>query len=148
MNSIDLKKYSSLVSKTDFVKKTGKVSRIIGLVIEGDGPSASVGSLCTIYPKNRMSIQAQVVGFQDKRILLMPLGDIAGIEPGSIIESTEDSPTYRPSNALIGRVIDGNGLPIDGKGPIPGGIEYPLMGCPMNPLAEEFIPEVLYAYHA
>ena len=107
MNSIDLKKYSSLVSKTDFVKKTGKVSRIIGLVIEGDGPSASVGSLCTIYPKNRMSIQAQVVGFQDKRILLMPLGDIAGIEPGSIIESTEDSPTYRPSNALIGRVIDG-----------------------------------------
>ena len=140
---IDLKKYNSFVNKIDFVNKTGKVNRIIGLVIEGDGPSVSVGSLCTIYPKNLMSIQAQVVGFQDKRILLMPLGDITGIEPGSIIESTEDSPTYRPSNALIGRIIDGNGLPIDGKGPITGGIEYPLMGRPMNPLERKRLREPL-----
>ena len=140
---IDLKKYNSFVSKIDFVKKTGKVNRIIGLVIEGDGPSVSVGSLCTIYPKNLMSIQAQVVGFQDKKILLMPLGDITGIEPGSIIESTEDSPTYRPSNALIGRVIDGNGLPIDGKGPISGGTEYPIMGRPINPLERQRLREPL-----
>ena len=140
---IDLKKYNSFVNKIDFVKKTGKVNRIIGLVIEGDGPSVSVGSLCTIYPKNLMSIQAQVVGFQDKKILLMPLGDITGIEPGSIIESTEDSPTYRPSNALIGRVIDGNGLPIDGKGPISGGTEYPLMGRPINPLERQRLREPL-----
>ena len=140
---IDLKKYNSFVNKTDFVKKTGKVNRIIGLVIEGDGPAVSVGSLCAIYPKNRPSIQAQVVGFQDKRILLMPLGDIMGIEPGSIIESTEESPTYRLSNALIGRVIDGNGLPIDGKGPIPSGVEYPLMGRPMNPLERKRLREPL-----
>ena len=140
---IDLKKYNSFVNKIDFVKKTGKVNRIIGLVIEGDGPAVSVGSLCTIYPKNRIALQAQVVGFQDKRILLMPLGDITGIEPGSIIESTEDSPTYRPSNALIGRVIDGNGLPLDGKGPITGGIEYPLMGRPMNPLERQRLIEPL-----
>jgi len=140
---IDLKKYNSFVSKIDFVKKTGKVNRIIGLVIEGDGPSVSVGSLCTIYPKNLMSIQAQVVGFQDKKILLMPLGDITGIEPGSIIESTEDSPTYRPSNALVGRVIDGNGLPIDGKGPISGGTEYPIMGRPINPLERQRLREPL-----
>jgi len=140
---IDLKKYNSFVNKIDFVNKTGKVNRIIGLVIEGDGPAVSVGSLCTIYPKNRIAIQAQVVGFQDKRILLMPLGDITGIEPGSIIESTEDSPTYRPSNALIGRVIDGNGLPLDGKGPITGGIEYPLMGRPMNPLERQRLIEPL-----
>ena len=91
--TIDLNKYNSFVNKIDFVKKTGKVNRIIGLVIEGDGPSVSVGSLCTIYPKNRVSIQAQVVGFQDKRILLMPLGDITGIEPGSIIKSVENSLT-------------------------------------------------------
>ena len=140
---IDLKKYNSFVNKTDFVKKTGKVNRIIGLVIEGDGPAVSVGSLCAIYPKNRPSIQAQVVGFQDKRILLMPLGDIMGIEPGSIIESTEESPTYRLSNALIGRVIDGNGLPIDGKGPVPSGVEYPLMGRPMNPLERKRLREPL-----
>jgi len=140
---IDLKKYSAFIDKTDFVKKTGRVSRIIGLVIEGDGPAVSVGSLCTIYPNNRPPIQAQVVGFQNRRTLLMPLGDIIGIEPGSIIESTEEYPTYQVSNKLIGRIIDGNGLPIDGKGPIPMGVEYPLMGVPLNPLERKRLREPL-----
>ncbi|MBL7020029.1 MAG: FliI/YscN family ATPase [Nitrospinaceae bacterium] len=140
---INLKKYSSFIDKTDFVKKTGRVNRIIGLVIEGDGPAVSVGSLCTIFPSNRPPIQAQVVGFQDKRILLMPLGDIMGIEPGSIIESTEEFPTYQVSDALVGRIIDGNGLPIDGKGPIPTGVEYPLMGNPINPLERKRLREPL-----
>ena len=144
MNTIiDFKKYNSFINKTDFVKKRGKVNRIIGLVIEGDGPAVSVGSLCAIHPSNRPSIQAQVVGFQDKRILLMPMGDIMGIEPGSIIEATEEYPTYQLSNALIGRIIDGNGEPIDGKGPIPAGIEYPLMGSPMNPLERKRLREPL-----
>jgi flagellum-specific ATP synthase len=144
MNTIiDFKKYNSFINKTDFVKKTGKVNRIIGLVIEGDGPAVSVGSLCTIYPSKRPPIQAQVVGFQDKRILLMPLGDIMGIEPGSIIEAAEEYPTYQLSNALVGRIIDGNGEPIDGKGPIPVGVEYPLMGSPMNPLERKRLREPL-----
>jgi flagellum-specific ATP synthase len=141
--TIDLKKYSTFINKTDFVKKTGRVSRIIGLVIEGDGPAVSVGSLCTIHPNNRPPIQAQVVGFQNRRTLLMPLGDIIGIEPGSIIESTEEYPTYQVSNKLIGRIIDGNGLPIDGKGPIPMGVEYPLMGTPLNPLERKRLREPL-----
>ena len=140
---IDLKKYNSFIAKTDFVKKTGRVNRIVGLVIEGDGPAVSVGSLCNIYPSNRPTIQAQVVGFQDKKILLMPLGDIMGIEPGSIIESTEEFPAFQVSNALIGRIIDGNGEPIDGKGPIPAGAEYPLMGRPMNPLERTRLREPL-----
>jgi flagellum-specific ATP synthase len=140
---IDLKKYSAFINKTDFVKKTGRVSRIIGLVIEGNGPAVSVGSICTIYPNNRPSIQAQVVGFQNRSTLLMPLGDILGIEPGSIIESTEESPTYQLSQALVGRIIDGNGLPIDGKGPIPVGVEYPIMGSPMNPLERKRLREPL-----
>jgi flagellum-specific ATP synthase len=140
---IDLKKYSAFINKTDFVKKTGRVSRIIGLVIEGNGPAVSVGSICTIYPNNRPPIQAQVVGFQNRSTLLMPLGDILGIEPGSIIESTEESPTYQLSQALVGRIIDGNGLPIDGKGPIPVGVEYPIMGSPMNPLERKRLREPL-----
>ncbi|PIP73321.1 MAG: flagellum-specific ATP synthase FliI [Nitrospinae bacterium CG22_combo_CG10-13_8_21_14_all_47_10] len=140
---IDLKKYSTFIKKTDFVKKTGRVSRIIGLVIEGNGPAVSVGSICTIYPNNRPPIQAQVVGFQNRSTLLMPLGDILGIEPGSIIESTEESPTYQLSQALVGRIIDGNGLPIDGKGPIPVGVEYPIMGSPMNPLERKRLREPL-----
>lgn len=140
---IDLKKYSSFIQKTDFVKKTGKITRIIGLVLEGDGPAVSVGSLCTIYPSNRLPIQAQVVGFRDKNTLLMPLGDVIGIAPGSVIEATEENPTYGLSNGLIGRIIDGNGHPIDGKGPIPAGTEYPLMGSPINPLERKRLNEPL-----
>ena len=102
--TIDLKKYSSFIDKTNFVKKTGRVNRIVGLILEGDGPAVSVGSICTIYPNNRSPIQAQVVGFKDKNILLMPLGDIIGIEPGSVIESREEYPTYKVGNALIGRI--------------------------------------------
>ena len=88
--TIDLKKYNSFIEKTDFVKKTGRVNRVIGLVLEGNGPAVSVGSICMIYPNNRPPVQAQVIGFREKNTLLMPLGDIIGIEPGSIIESMEE----------------------------------------------------------
>ena len=141
--TIDLKKYSNFIEKTNFVKKTGKVNRIIGLIIEGDGPAVSVGSICSIHPNNRPSIQAQVVGFREKNILLMPLGDIIGIEPGSEIEAMEEYPTYRVGNALVGRVIDGNGLPIDGKGPIHATTEYSLMGTPTNPLERQRLNQPL-----
>ena len=96
-----------------------------------------------IHPNNRHSIQAQVVGFREKNILLMPLGDIIGIQPGSEIESMEEYPTYRVGNGLIGRVIDGNGLPIDGKGPIHATEEYPLMGNPTNPLERQRLNQPL-----
>ena len=140
---INLKKYSSFIKKTDFVKKTGKVNQIIGLVLEADGPAVSVGSLCTIYPNHRPPIQAQVVGFRDQSTLLMPLGEMIGIEPGSLIEATEEYPTYKPSDGLIGRILDGNGQPIDGKGPIPFGVEYPMLGSPVNPLERRRLRESL-----
>ena len=67
----------------------------------------------------------------------MPLGDIDGIEPGCTIEVTEEQPSFGVSSEMIGRVLDGNGKPIDGKGPIPLGTEYPLMGTPLNPLSRQ-----------
>ena len=141
--TIDLKKYNSFIEKTDFVKKTGRVNRVIGLVLEGNGPAVSVGSICMIYPNNRPPVQAQVIGFRDKNTLLMPLGEMIGIEPGSVIESMDEYPTYKVGNALIGRIIDGNGLPIDGKGPISAMTEYPLMGSPINPLERKRLNEPL-----
>jgi len=141
---IDLKKYRSFIDNTSFVKKSGRVSRIIGLVLEGNGPAASVGSLCTIYPQgHRPPVEAQVVGFRDNRTLLMPLGDLIGIEPGSIIESKEEFPMFNVSPALLGRVIDGNGKPLDGKGPLPLGTDYPLMGNPLNPLQRNRVNKTL-----
>jgi len=135
--AIDIKKYSSFIETNSFVKKIGKVSRIIGLMIESDGPGVAIGSICTMQSRNRSSVQAQVVGFRDNQTLLMPLGDIDGIEPGCNIEVTEEQPSFGVSSEMIGRVLDGNGKPIDGKGPIPLGTEYPLMGKPINPLSRQ-----------
>ncbi|MFQ5449534.1 MAG: flagellar protein export ATPase FliI [Nitrospinaceae bacterium] len=143
-DTIDLKKYRSFIENSSFVRKTGKVNRIIGLILEGNGPAASVGSICTIHPGNhRPPVEAQVVGFRDNRTLLMPLGDMIGIQPGSIIESEDEYPTVNVSPKLIGRVIDGNGRPLDGKGPIPPMMEYPLMGTPLNPLERQRVQEPL-----
>jgi len=140
---IDIKKYRSFVETSSFVKKTGKISQIIGLIIESNGPGVSIGSICTIRSKNRSPVEAQVVGFRDNKTLLMPLGDIYGIAPGCTIEVTEEQPSFSVSSEMIGRVLDGNGKPIDGKGPIPLGTNYPIMGTPLNPLCRERIKQPL-----
>jgi len=142
-DTIDIKKYRSFVETSSFVKKTGKISQIIGLIIESNGPGVSIGSICTIQSKNRPSVEAQVVGFRDNKTLLMPLGDIYGIAPGCTVEVTEEQPSFSVSSEMIGRVIDGNGKPIDGKGPIPLGTNYPIMGTPLNPLYREPIKQPL-----
>ena len=133
--TVDLKKYRSFIENTALVKKSGRVRRLVGMILEGDGPASPVGSLCRVISHSgKESIQAQVVGFQNNNTLLMPLGDIYGIEPGSIIETAEEFPSYSVSSNLLGRVIDGLGDPLDGKGPIPLGSQYPIMGEPQNPL--------------
>ena len=132
--TIDIKKYNSFVETNSFVKKTGKISRVIGLMIESNGPGVAIGSICAIRSRTRSEVLAQVVGFRNNQTLLMPLDDIHGIEPGCIIEATEEQPSFSVCSEMIGRVLDGNGKPIDGKGPIPLGTEYPLMGTPTNPL--------------
>ena len=142
-DTIDIKKYLSYVETSSFVKKTGKISQIIGLIIESNGPGVSIGSICTIRSKNRSPVEAQVVGFRDNKTLLMPLGDIYGIAPGCTIEVTEEQPSFSVSSEMIGRVLDGNGKPIDGKGPIPLGTNYPIMGTPLNPLCRERIKQPL-----
>ncbi|MBT3516928.1 MAG: FliI/YscN family ATPase [Nitrospinaceae bacterium] len=132
--TINIKKYSTFAETTSFVKKIGKISQIIGLMIESDGPGVGIGSICTIKPKVRPHILAQVVGFRNNKTLLMPLGEINGIEPGCVIEATEEQPSFAVSTEMIGRVLDGNGKPIDGKGTLSLGTEYPIMGTPINPL--------------
>ena len=141
--TIDIKKYSSFIETNSFVKKIGKISRIIGLMIESDGPGVAIGSICTIKSRIRPHILAQVVGFRNNQTLLMPLGDIDGVEPGCAIEATEEQPSFSVSSEIIGRVLDGNGKPIDGKGPIPLGTEYPIMGTSINPLSRARVNQSL-----
>ena len=141
---IDIGKYRSFIADTTLVKKSGKLKRIVGMILEGDGPAVAVGSICTIFPlSGKAPVQAQVVGFQDNKTLLMPLGDILGVEPGSTIEVTEETPSFSVTPHLLGRIIDGLGNPLDGKGQIPLGIQYPLMGVPINPLERKRLSQPL-----
>lgn len=122
----------------------GKVSRVVGIVIEGHGPAASVGSLCNIYPYGAKNpICAEVVGFQSNKIFLMPIGTITGIAPGSKIVALRSRPSVPVGSKLLGRVIDGMGRPIDDKGPIWADIEYPVYADPINPLKRAIITESL-----
>jgi len=143
-DTIDLKKYGSFVSNIPMVRKHGRVSRVTGLIVEGNGPAVSLGSLCTIHNQQKgTSVGAEVVGFRENKILLMALGDMSGIEPGSLIEAKEESPLFNVGPSMLGRVIDGNGDPLDGKGPIPLGMDYPIAGVRGNPLERQRITRSL-----
>ncbi|MCP9299696.1 flagellar protein export ATPase FliI [Bacillus halotolerans] len=102
---------------TDSYKRYGKVKRVIGLMIESKGPASSIGDLCLIYAKGQSGkvIKAEVVGFQEENILLMPYLEAASIAPGSIVEATGESLRVKVGAGLIGQVIDAFGEPLDGK---------------------------------
>ncbi|MCX7969944.1 MAG: flagellar protein export ATPase FliI [Negativicutes bacterium] len=113
----------------------GKVAQVIGLMIEANGPVAEIGDLCLIRPRQKEGmIPVEVVGFRHDRLLLMPIGDMSGIGPGCDVVATGRPLTVRVGEELLGRVIDGLGNPIDGKGEIFATAEYPLQAEPPSPL--------------
>ncbi|MFO7265223.1 MAG: FliI/YscN family ATPase [Limnochordales bacterium] len=126
------------------VPSVGVVTRMVGLTIEGRGPLCTVGALCRIFPLGGgPPIYAEVVGFHDEAILMMPLGPATGIGPGSRIE-TVGRPVDAPvGDDLLGRVIDGLGRPIDGGPPIAGVRRVPLENQPPRPLQRQRITEPL-----
>lgn len=97
---------------------TGKVTKIVGLTIEADGPLLGIGTRCSIDSIDGRSILAEIVGFKDDRIVLMPYGESEGIAPGSTVTNESYGNTVKVSDKLLGRVLDGLGQPMDGKGPI------------------------------
>ena len=110
----------SRLSNTRLVENRGRVTQMIGLVIESQGPLASVGEICRIESRiTGQSLLAEVVGFRDRNLLLMPLGDVNGICPGSEVVATGHSLRVPVGEELLGRVIDGMGQPLDDLGPIP-----------------------------
>lgn len=135
-------KIRHIIDVTDPVNTKGKIDKIVGMVIESTGPSADIGTVCKIYnSKNTGYIKAEVVGFKDNKVLLMPFEDLNGIVKGSIVESTGDALKVPVGDNLIGRVIDGFGSPIDGKGEIVTSEAYPVQGTPSNPLMRPQISE-------
>ncbi len=127
-----------------YVKQMGRVVKIVGLTIESLGPQVSVGDACMITSvKNHKKVLAEVVGFKDNRILLMPLDDMEGIGPGSHVESIGHPLKVSVSNQLLGRILDGLGKPIDEKGPLYTEEQYTIENEAPDPLKRDRIKKIL-----
>ncbi|MBO6236991.1 MAG: flagellar protein export ATPase FliI [Schwartzia sp.] len=146
MMELNLKKFSRAIEDTESIKMSGKVTQVIGLVIESKGPNVSLGELCYIKSRfpNVEPIPAEVVGFREGLVLLMPIGEMQGIGPGCEVVSAQKTLQVKVGMELLGRVLDGLGNPMDGKGPILSRTEYPLHAEPPDPLQRPRIKDSLY----
>lgn len=131
---IDLSRYLPVVESAKPVRFHGKVTQVVGLVIEGYCPDTAVGSLCEVHSEGASPIPAEVVGFRDNKTLLMPLGELRGVGLGSLISVRREKASLGVGPALLGRVVDGLGEPIDDQGPIAVTEEYPIYALPINPM--------------
>ena len=141
--ALDFEKYNRLKERT-FFRKMGKVLNVVGLTIESAGPDAKLGDVCRIMPgkdTENLPVMAEVVGFKDKKTLLMPYGVVDGIGLGSVVENTGYPLTVQVGDELLGKTLDGLGRPLDGLEFI--GEKYPVDAPPPDPMSREIISEVL-----
>jgi len=138
MFDIDINKYENAL-KNNYVKRLGRVAQVVGLTIESVGPEVNIGSTCIIR-SNKYSppVITEVVGFKGNHVLLMPLGNIAGIGPGSIVEAVGRPLSLKVSDNMLGRVLDGLGQPLDGKLPVEGK-DFAITNTPPSPLSRNRI---------
>ena len=140
----EIEKWHSRIEQAELIQTCGKVTRVTGLIVESTSPGLSLGQMCTIHPGNGTKpALAEVVGFRDSKALLIPMGDIRGVAPGSVVEPNDRPLKIRVGKGMLGRVIDATGQPIDGRGPLGLEDEYPLMGEPINPMDRRRITEPL-----
>lgn len=126
--------WHSLLQKIDdydLVVSHGRVAKIVGLMIESDGPRVSVGEYCKIHTQNGQAIPAEVVGFRNSTTLLMPLAELEGIAPGDRVVPQQHKLEVGVGKALLGRILDGLGRPLDGR-PLYTNEDYPLQNSPPN----------------
>lgn len=133
MFDFDITKYEAVLQNS-YIKRMGRVAQVVGLTIESLGPEVNIGSTCLIRAgKYAPPVLTEVVGFRGNHVLLMPLGNISGIGPGSIVEAMGRPLTLKVSDAVLGRVFNGLGQPMDDLPPIEG-IDFPITNQPPNPL--------------
>lgn len=135
--------YFPLLDRIDSVVHSGRIAQVTGLLIESEGPSASMGALCEVNTSDGKSVRTQVIGFRDRRILSMPLEEPSGIRLGDpiVLRGSESRLGVGPS--LQGRILNGFGEPIDGGPPLDIGQRYAIDSPPPGPLEREPIEERL-----
>ena len=122
--ALDQKKYLDPLSRTIQYGFSGKINKAVGLTFEAILPGAAIGSICrlNIAPNTKPAL-AEVIGFRGNKVVMMPLEELHGINNQSEVKLIAKQATIKVSEALIGRVLDGSGIPIDGLGPIADGSE-------------------------
>ena len=142
IKNIDFEKYNKMAEKS-FYRKPGKVVNVVGLTIESAGPDSKLGDLCRILPdaEGARPIMAEVVGFRDKKTLLMPYDSVDGIGLGCVVENTGDPLKVTVNDKLLGKTVNGLGVPIDGE--MINGAAYPVEAAPPDPMSRTIIDQVL-----
>ena len=132
-----------LLQELNPVQSYGKVTKVIGLIAEGQGIKAALGSTCQLIAENEQVINAEVVGFRDGVVLFMPYGDMRGIKPGSLIKNSATPPLFPVGHEFLGQAIDAFGQLLDKSRKIVPRRFYPLYAEPLNPLQRPRIKEPL-----
>ena len=138
----DLESYKNVIKKTNVLKVIGKVIQVVELVVEAEVQGVSIGELCKITVTKETHILAEVVGFKEGRVLLMPLGSTAGIRPGGLIFATGRPISVKVGDALLGRVLNGLGEPMDRKGELDFDAIYGIDNDPPDPVMRPRISDV------
>jgi len=141
---LNMDAYLNTLDRVDPIQRNGRVTKVVGLILEANGPASSIGCVCDIISKDKKNkITAEILGFRDNTVLLMPLEEVHGIGPGSRVVASSEKAYVSVGNQLLGRILDGMGNPIDGKGPIRLTDEYPIYSNPLNPLMRTRIHQPL-----
>jgi flagellum-specific ATP synthase len=139
---VDFEKYTKLLDKS-YEKEIGRVIKMVGLTLEASGPPSSLNDICCITCENSKDKKiAEVIGFREKRILLMPYDDMTGVGIGSHVENSGTSFRVPVGEELLGKVLDGLGNPMDGS-TLNCRMYYPAEASPPDPLKRRIISEVL-----
>lgn len=138
-----LEKQKDKLVNVNSIVVEGRLTRMIGMTLEAVGCNVNIGERCQIETNTGQLEDAEVVGFSEDKIFLMPVGSIQGIGPGARVIPTNSAPQIPVGNSLLGRVLDGQGLPLDNKGPIVCRQTRPLSSPPINPLNRKPVEEPL-----
>ena len=139
----DLSRFQNALTGLSTIRLSGRVVQVVGLTIEAVGLESQIGEVCEIGNNGDEPLLAEVVGFRDERILLMPLGEMHGIQPGSPVYPNRTVFKAPVGHNLLGRVLDGLGCPIDGLGPIQPENKVPTYNSAPHPLSRQTITEPL-----
>ncbi|EIJ81499.1 flagellum-specific ATP synthase [Bacillus methanolicus PB1] len=131
------------IDQIDTFKRYGRVKRVIGLMIESQGPQSSIGDVCYIYAgsQQKRKILCEVVGFKEENVILMPYTTVNDISPGCLVEATLKPLEIKVGAALVGKVIDSLGQPLDGSVLPKGLTAVPTEQAPPNPMSRPPISE-------